>query len=82
MPIDILKIDRSFLPLNPHEIEKVEIFSTIIQLAHSLKLRVVAEGIEDIAQLQMVESFACDEAQGYYFAKPLTPKEIEKDYIL
>lgn len=82
LPIDILKIDRSFLPLNPHEIEKVEIFSTIIQLAHSLKLRVVAEGIEDEAQLQMVESFACDEAQGYYFAKPKTSKEIEKDYIL
>jgi EAL domain-containing protein (putative c-di-GMP-specific phosphodiesterase class I) len=44
---------------------------TIIQLAHSLKLQVVGEGVETQAQLDFLQSHGCDEMQGYYFAKPL-----------
>lgn len=74
LPVDILKIDRSFLA-DPNP-EVAELTAAIAQLARIFKLKAVAEGIEDTAQLQRVQAMRCDFAQGYYFAKPLHAEEI------
>jgi diguanylate cyclase (GGDEF)-like protein len=70
LPIDCLKIDRSFMTGLSHESENSVIVSTLITLAHSLGLRVVAEGVETAAQASWLRAIDCDLAQGYYFAKP------------
>ncbi len=71
-PVDILKIDKSFLHdanVNPNAKQLVD---TIIKMGHSLNLTVVAEGIEDIETAELLKSLNCDYAQGYYYAKPLS----------
>ncbi len=70
LPIDCLKIDRSFMSGLSHDSENSVIVSTLITLAHSLGLRVVAEGVETAAQAGWLRDINCDLAQGYYFAKP------------
>jgi diguanylate cyclase (GGDEF)-like protein/PAS domain S-box-containing protein len=76
-PIDALKIDRAFvrdITTNP---EDAAITLAIIGLAHSLKLKVVAEGVETEGQLNFLSLHCCDEMQGFYFAKPAAPAECE-----
>ncbi len=68
-PLDELKIDRSFLMESNEDSEAIA--SAIIALAHSLRLRVVAEGVEHEAQLAFLRARHCDEYQGYYFSKPV-----------
>ncbi len=79
-PLDTLKIDRSFvraLTTRPHERENGnEIVTTIIQLAHNLGLRVIAEGVETEAQLDFLRSHGCPEAQGYLFARPVSAEDL------
>ena len=70
LPIDCLKIDRSFMAGLSRESENSVIVTTLITLAHSLGLRVVAEGVETAAQASWLRDIDCDLAQGYYFAKP------------
>ena len=70
LPIDCLKIDRSFMIGLSHDSENSVIVSTLVTLAHSLGLRVVAEGVETAAQASWLRDINCDLAQGYYFAKP------------
>lgn len=70
-PIDTLKIDQSFVRGVPSVADDAEIASAIIGLAHRMKLRVVAEGVETADQLTFLRSNDCDEIQGYYFSKPL-----------
>ncbi|NVJ61627.1 MAG: EAL domain-containing protein [Gammaproteobacteria bacterium] len=53
------------------------IIKTIIDLAKHLKLTVIAEGVETQAQVNQFEALSCDEIQGYFFSKPIAPKEIE-----
>jgi diguanylate cyclase (GGDEF)-like protein/PAS domain S-box-containing protein len=79
LPLDSLKIDRSFIwQLDSGEKHKNgEIVRTIISLARSLNLTVVAEGIETEAQLRILEILSCDYGQGFYFAKPLPAQELE-----
>ncbi len=74
--IDTLKIDRSFIM----DLENAEIVSAIIAMAKNLRLSVIAEGVETIEQIQFLKEQSCDEAQGYYFSKPLAVKEIERIY--
>jgi predicted signal transduction protein with EAL and GGDEF domain len=74
LPVDILKIDRSFLADPNPEVEQLT--ATIVQLARIFKLKAVAEGIEDRAQLERMRAIHCDFGQGYHFAKPLTGEEI------
>ncbi|MFJ8234998.1 EAL domain-containing protein [Ureibacillus sp. NPDC094379] len=77
-PIDHLKIDRSFVNdiLNDHN--DVKIISAIISLAHGLNLKVIAEGVETKEQASFLSNLLCDQAQGYYYSKPLPVSEIEK----
>lgn len=71
-PFDIIKIDRSFVtPLTSRE-ENAAIVKTIIDMAHTLGKRVVAEGIETEAQLDVLRMLGCDLGQGYFFARPLS----------
>lgn len=74
LPIDVLKIDRSFiidLCSNPKEKYMIE---SIIELSHKLGIQVVAEGVEDVEQVEYLKSILCDFVQGYYFSRP---KEFE-----
>jgi diguanylate cyclase (GGDEF)-like protein/PAS domain S-box-containing protein len=70
--IDKLKIDRSFVRDLASDPDDAVIVRAIIQMAASLNLRTLAEGVEDEATLAQLRQFACDEAQGYYFARPMT----------
>jgi diguanylate cyclase (GGDEF)-like protein/PAS domain S-box-containing protein len=70
-PIDTLKIDQSFVRGVITDPDSAEIASAIIGLAHRMKLRVVAEGVETEDQLSYMRTNGCDELQGYYFSKPL-----------
>ncbi|MGL5804386.1 MAG: putative bifunctional diguanylate cyclase/phosphodiesterase [Xenococcaceae cyanobacterium] len=70
LPIDTLKVDRSFIS-NKMNKKNLNILKTIINLAHSLELDVVAEGVETKEQLLMLQSLGCEYGQGYFFSKPL-----------
>ena len=76
-PIDVLKIDRSFVGDVASDADDAAIVVSIIALAHNLKLRVVAEGVETAEQLDYLRRHGCDEAQGYYFSHPLPAQDIE-----
>jgi PAS domain S-box-containing protein/diguanylate cyclase (GGDEF)-like protein len=77
LPIGSLKIDRSFVNAMTGGEQDTAIISTIIALAHSLKLKVVAEGVENRNQARMLASLRCDEAQGFFYSKPQPAPEIE-----
>jgi len=77
LPLNSLKIDRSFIAEMANSAQDMSIVTTIIALAHSLNLRVVAEGVETAAQSKLLKLLKCDEAQGYLFSKPLPAAEIE-----
>ncbi len=77
-PINILKVDQSFVRDIPHDEDDAAIASTIISMAKSLGLKVVAEGVETLAQLQFMREHHCDAMQGYYFSKPLPPEQFEE----
>ena len=75
-PIDILKIDRSFINEIPDNQDDMEITSAVIAMAHNLKLKVVAEGIETAAQLAFLRRHHCDVGQGYLFDRPIPGSEL------
>ena len=76
LPIDTLKIDKSFVHDMPGDADDTAIVIAIIAMAHSLGMRVVAEGVETQEQRQFLHTQGCDAMQGYYFSKPLPPEEI------
>ena len=71
-PIDVLKIDRSFVDGLPHGEQDGQIARAIIAMAHSLNLTVIAEGVETLAQLDFLRGHDCDEVQGYLLGRPMT----------
>jgi diguanylate cyclase (GGDEF)-like protein len=71
LPVDRLKVDRSFVQDIATDVDDATIVRTIIALGHNLGLKVVAEGVETEQQLEFLRSNHCDELQGYYFATPL-----------
>jgi diguanylate cyclase (GGDEF)-like protein/PAS domain S-box-containing protein len=81
LPVDTLKIDRSFVNDMTDAQQGLLLVSTIITLAHSLKLKVVAEGVETVAQSDLLRSLGCDEMQGYLFGKPVPREIFEKSYL-
>lgn len=78
LPISTLKIDRSFILPLEFEGRNTEIVQTILTLARSLGLTVIAEGVENEAQLQQLKNLDCGGAQGFYFAKPMCFDEVRK----
>jgi diguanylate cyclase (GGDEF)-like protein/PAS domain S-box-containing protein len=77
-PMDLLKIDRSFISRVDIDGEKLELVRTIITLAWNLGMDVVAEGVETTKQLAQLKSLKCEYAQGYLFSKPLNSKAAEQ----
>lgn len=71
LPMDVLKIDRSFVRDMDSNEEKREIAQIIVMLARALRLKVIAEGTETLAEVESLNRMGCDYAQGYYFFKPL-----------
>jgi len=77
-PIDKLKIDRVFINEIVSRPEDASIVRAIVSLAHSLRLKVVAEGVETPAQLEFLKATGCDEYQGYHFSRPLPAADFER----
>ena len=75
-PIDVIKIDRSFIKDIPENEDDMEITSAVIAMAHNLKLKVVAEGIETAAQLGFLRRQQCDVGQGYLFDRPIPGRDL------
>ncbi len=73
-PVDILKIDRLFIEKVGQDFNDTAILSGIITLAHTLGLKMVAEGVENAEQRALLQRVECDLGQGYYFSEPLTSK--------
>ncbi len=70
-PISTLKVDQSFVTDVTHDQDDAAIVRAIIALAHSLRLKTVAEGVEDASQLAVLQELGCDQIQGYYYSRPL-----------
>jgi diguanylate cyclase (GGDEF)-like protein/PAS domain S-box-containing protein len=81
LPVDTLKIDRSFVVDMTSSPEGLSLVSTIINLAHSLKLTVVAEGVETEKQSHLLRLLGCDEMQGHLFSKPLAREIFEARFL-
>lgn len=79
-PVNILKIDRSFTQQILTDKTQAAIVNYIINLAHTLNMEVIVEGVEELSEVNMLMQFGCDVIQGYYFSKPLSDKDFE-DYI-
>lgn len=77
-PIDTLKIDKSFVQNIVDDPDYAAITVAIITLAHSMHMKVVAEGVETVTQLDFLKTHGCEEYQGYLFSKPVTAKALEQ----
>jgi len=80
LPIALLKIDKSFVGGMESREENRKLVHAMINLAHNLKLEVVAEGVETPEQLALLRDFGCDQVQGYFISKPLPLAELV-DYL-
>jgi EAL domain-containing protein (putative c-di-GMP-specific phosphodiesterase class I) len=78
LPVDTLKVDRSFISRMKSDPENMEIVRAVIAMAHSLGLDVVAEGVEDAGQLCSLMELRCESVQGFYFHRPLAPHDAEE----
>jgi EAL domain-containing protein (putative c-di-GMP-specific phosphodiesterase class I) len=78
LPVDVLKIDRSFIRGIEQDRESREIARLIVTLAHHLDIKVVAEGIETRSQLTYLEQLGCEFGQGYLFSRPVDEAALEK----
>jgi EAL domain-containing protein (putative c-di-GMP-specific phosphodiesterase class I) len=76
LPADTVKIDRSFVAGLGEDIEDTAIVGMVIDLAHTLGMEAVAEGVESEGQARLLKEMGCDMAQGFHFARPLPPEEV------
>jgi EAL domain-containing protein (putative c-di-GMP-specific phosphodiesterase class I) len=74
-PLDVLKIDRSFVSRMVAAPEAMRLVRSIIELAHDLGLKVVAEGVEAVEESDLLRELRCDFAQGYFFSRPVPSTE-------
>jgi diguanylate cyclase (GGDEF)-like protein len=81
LPVDTLKIDRSFVVEMVSATDGLTLVSVIINLAHALKLNTVAEGVETDEQLRQLRSLGCDEMQGYLLGEPVSVESFEQKYM-
>jgi EAL domain-containing protein (putative c-di-GMP-specific phosphodiesterase class I) len=81
LPVDTLKVDRSFVTEMTASQEGLTLVSTIINLAHSFKLKVVAEGVETEEQSRLLRLLNCDEMQGFLFSKPVPGSLFETRFL-
>ncbi len=81
LPVDELKIDRSFVRNIIDDKRDRKIVESIIDLAHAMNLTVVAEGIEAEGVLQLLAEAGCDVGQGFFFSQPLTGAEFERCWL-
>ncbi len=81
LPIDILKIDKSFVQDVAQNPDDMELVLAITTLAHNLQLKVIAEGVETAEQLEFLKSIKCDEWQGFYCSKPVLPEIFERQFL-
>jgi EAL domain-containing protein (putative c-di-GMP-specific phosphodiesterase class I) len=81
LPVDTLKIDRSFITNMTQSSEGLGLVSTIISLAHGLKLKVVGEGVETEEQSRLLSLLGCDEMQGFFFCRPIPGELFEAKYL-
>jgi EAL domain-containing protein (putative c-di-GMP-specific phosphodiesterase class I) len=81
LPVDTLKIDRSFVVDMTAGPAGLALVATITNLAHSLKLKVVAEGVETEEQSRLLRLLRCDEMQGYLFSKPVPIETFEARFL-
>lgn len=77
LPVDALKIDRSFVKDLPESDDDAAICAAIIAMARELKLKVIAEGVESAEQLEFLRRHRCDQAQGYYIGRPVPVSELQ-----
>ena len=77
-PVDALKIDQSFVRQISNAGDNKHIVTAVISMARSLKLRVIAEGVETLDELSFLRAHQCDEAQGYFFSRPVPPDEFAR----
>lgn len=77
LPVDYIKIDQSFIRDLDHDRESAAIVKSIIALAHSLSIEVVAEGVESPAVMEMLSGWGCEEAQGYCISKPISGRDFQ-----
>ena len=78
MPIDVIKIDKSFIDKIEDKNEKIDLIKYIVKIAKELNVKTVAEGVENIKQIEYLKNIGCDIVQGYYYSKPLSKIEFEK----
>jgi len=76
LPIDTLKIDRTFIQGISDTGHDITLVSTIVSLAHALDMQAVAEGVETAQQLQALRQLGCDQGQGYLFARPMPAADV------
>ncbi len=77
LPLTSVKLDRSFLDQAKESEDGISLLATMVQLAHVLKLPVVAEGVETPQELSIVSDCGCDSVQGFLFSRPLTADLLE-----
>jgi EAL domain-containing protein (putative c-di-GMP-specific phosphodiesterase class I) len=78
LPVDELKLDRSFVQPMADDVQAAAIVSSTIHLANGLGLRLVAEGVENEVAARELRALGCDEAQGYWFSRPVPAQQLER----
>ena len=81
MPIDVLKMDRTFIQNIEHDEKDIQLVALIIGTAKSLNIPVIAEGVETESQLRLLKELGCEMVQGFYFSRPLHPSDFEKTIL-
>ncbi|MCY6369181.1 EAL domain-containing protein [Clostridium ganghwense] len=81
LPIDTIKLDKTFIDNLTTDSKEKFIVSALIDLSHGINLKVVAEGVESKEQFNILKEYGCDEIQGYYFSKPVSDKEFETSFL-